>query len=88
MTESTRTAHAPASPVREGSLQLQLLREGYRRGAPPQVKADTVEIDRQIASRMRCGQCRRRDLAYRPYHRGLVYRGVTCCARCGAEGEL
>jgi hypothetical protein len=81
--ESTRT---PASRTSDFLSALALL--GYEEGPPAHLDVQTVAIDRRIYSAMKCSQCRRRGMHFRPMHRGMEYRAVAVCRHCDHGEEV
>jgi len=66
----------------------QRLAAGRLAGPAPQASARSWDVDRGACRRMRCPYCRRRGLAYHPFHQGARYRVVGLCHDCGTETEL
>jgi hypothetical protein len=69
------------------ALEAAFRAEGFTPGAPPHVSADCLAIDRRVCRQSRCPACRKRGLAFRPYHCGQRYRGLAVCS-CGAGEEI
>jgi hypothetical protein len=72
---STRTTTAPGTTDRTCAW----LAEGFAPGAPGHVTAESVRTDRGLCRRMKCPDCGRRGLEYRPWHRSSRYRVLATC---------
>jgi hypothetical protein len=81
--QSTGTTDRNASAPEKALALL-----GYREGPPPHLDAGTLATDRRVYSAMKCGQCRRRGMHFRPMHRGREYRAVAVCRHCGHGEEV
>jgi hypothetical protein len=76
----------PTSRVKSGTgLIAQLLRDGFRPGAPPRVRLRARTIDAETCKEVICSGCHGTGLAYSPFVRGNAYRVVALCS-CG-HGE-
>jgi hypothetical protein len=80
--------YKPDTPVNPDPLEARLQAEGFRPGFPPYTQQATKDIDTKIYQRARCQHCRKRCLKCQPYHRGLRYRMVLLCQRCGHREEV
>jgi hypothetical protein len=86
MTSSTgaSTSSNPAGSVRLRLIRHALQLQGFTEGPPPWASAQTLEIDRDIAARMRCPLCHRRGLEPHFFHRKpRVYKLVMTCTTPG-----
>lgn len=76
-----------SSPLARDLLES-LETDGWQPGAPPQVTAESVAIDKRTCSRLRCPGCRRRGMRYSSWHWGGRYKVVAICLHCGAGDQV
>ena len=82
---STTLDHTTTAP-RAGELAQQFTADGFVPGAPPHVGLEVQAIDRRVCRQLRCPACRRRWMAYHPWHRGEQYRVLAVCQQPGCGG--
>jgi hypothetical protein len=69
-------------------LAAELFAEGLHEGTPPGLSARAEAIDRQVCRRLRCPACKRRGMAYKPFHGAGRYTVLATCRRCGAGEQV
>jgi hypothetical protein len=85
---SIAIAAAPVKGLAESPTVRGLLLLGFEPGAPAHVTAESREIDGQLCKATHCPGCKARGREYRPFRRGISYRVVALCLRCGRGEEL
>jgi hypothetical protein len=88
-----RTANRPRADLGRvlAELDAELRQCDYLPGPPPWLRAECVEIDRQVCAGGSCERCGHAGLLYRPFHkpegRGQ-YRAFAVCPGCGDWSEF
>lgn len=70
------------------ALIQKLRREGWLFGVPVHLRAWAERVDATLCASLACPCCRRRGLAFRPFHRGRAYRVIGACEQCGYGEEF
>jgi hypothetical protein len=61
---------------------------GFVAGCPPHITTKSRAIDRRLCQSLRCRECRKQGLSYKPFQKGGTYRVVAICPRCRAQQEV
>jgi hypothetical protein len=85
---SIAIAAAPVKGPAESPTVRGLLLLGYQSGAPAHVSPETRQTDAELCHDTHCPGCRARGRQYLTFHRGISYRVVAQCVRCGRGEEL
>lgn len=70
------------------SLERRFRAEGFRPGVPPHIDERTRAVDSRVCRQLRCPNCRRRRMIYRPFTDGQSYRVLSACQNCPAAEEV